>query len=243
MPRGVCMYLPVVTREIVDSCIADRLGDVAQDHRLHGFVAVLEEGRLPLHDRARHLEQRVVADLEAADAASALPAAARAATRSRPSAADQARVALVDLQRAAPTPALISTDQPCVGAPHEDVGHDVLRLRALEGRARPRMAAAHQRQRRLQASSSDAAARAAARRSRGPRQPGGDRGRSRARVRGPACRGSSCASCRQMHSLSDARADARRIERLHEREHALDVLLRHGQVGAQAARDLGGAAR
>ena len=39
------------------------------------------------------------------------------------------------------------------------------------------------------------------------------------------------------------RADARRIERLHEREHLLDVRLRDRQVGAQVLGDLGGGLR
>ena len=32
-----------------------------------------------------------------------------------------------------------------------------------------------------------------------------------------------------MHSDADARTDAGRVERLHERQHLLDVLLGHGQ--------------
>jgi hypothetical protein len=43
-----------------------RLRDVAQDHGLHGFLAFIEERALSVHDAPSDLEQRVIADLEAA---------------------------------------------------------------------------------------------------------------------------------------------------------------------------------
>ena len=45
----------------------DGFGDVAQHHRPHVLFAVLEEFGLPLHDRERDLEQRLVADFQAAN--------------------------------------------------------------------------------------------------------------------------------------------------------------------------------
>ncbi len=53
VPRGVSMYFCVVTREIVDSCRLEHVGDLAQHHRAHRDLAVLEEAALPLDDRLR----------------------------------------------------------------------------------------------------------------------------------------------------------------------------------------------
>src|SRR4029079_13880999 len=44
------------------------VGDILEDHRLHELVAVLEEGRLPLHDAACDFQQRLVADFPSATA-------------------------------------------------------------------------------------------------------------------------------------------------------------------------------
>jgi hypothetical protein len=42
-------------------------GDILQNHRLHVFIAIFEEGGLALHDATRNFEQRIVADFQAAD--------------------------------------------------------------------------------------------------------------------------------------------------------------------------------
>ena len=66
-PCGVCTYLFVVTREIVDSCMPDRLGDVAQDHRLQVADALLEELALLLDDALGDPDDRLPPLLDRAD--------------------------------------------------------------------------------------------------------------------------------------------------------------------------------
>src|SRR5210317_2363704 len=46
---------------------SDFFGDVAQDHGLHGFVAMLQKRSLAGDDAGRYFEQRFIADLETAD--------------------------------------------------------------------------------------------------------------------------------------------------------------------------------
>ena len=138
--------------------------------------------------------------------------------------AHEARVALVDLESRHRR--RVDLDGPAlVGAPHEDVRDDVLGLRALESRPRSRVAAADQRERlvqavlvhgqglpqrgevavrdRLQVIAGDPERELAARRV----------GLELGELQADALR------CR-------SRTDARRVERLDEREHLLDVLLR-----------------
>ena len=55
-PCGVWTYLFDVTREIVDSCMPDRFGHVAQDHRLQVADALLEELALLLDDALGDLD-------------------------------------------------------------------------------------------------------------------------------------------------------------------------------------------
>ena len=76
-PRGVCMYLLEVTREMVDSCMSMACGDVLEDHRPHALLAMLEEGGLALDDAARHFHQRLVADFQALDSQRASCSCAR----------------------------------------------------------------------------------------------------------------------------------------------------------------------
>ena len=66
-PRGVWMYLFETTRETVDSCIADVVGDVAQDQRPQVLDAVVEELALVAHDRVGDLVDRALALVEALD--------------------------------------------------------------------------------------------------------------------------------------------------------------------------------
>src|SRR6185312_16390906 len=71
------------------------LGDVLEDHRLHGLVAVLEERGLPLHDAARDFQQRLVADFQAANQPARF-LQLRAQHRVIGGAADESGVALID---------------------------------------------------------------------------------------------------------------------------------------------------
>ncbi len=124
------------------------LGDVLQDERFHRFLAQFEKTRLPLHDAARHLDQGLVANLEAAhQPARLLQLSAQHGVVG--GARNQVRVSVVD-----PDPRhrrLIDFDDPAVlGAAHEHVRDHVFRLRRVDRRPRPRMAGAHQRQRHLQ---------------------------------------------------------------------------------------------
>ena len=67
MPRGVSMYFCVVTREMVDSCRLERVGDLAQHQRPHRDLAVLEEVALAVDDRLRDAQDRVEALLHVLD--------------------------------------------------------------------------------------------------------------------------------------------------------------------------------
>jgi hypothetical protein len=65
-PRGVCRYFPVVTRDIVDSCISMAS---ATSFRIIGCMDSSPRSRkvlLALDDGARDSQHGVVADLEAA---------------------------------------------------------------------------------------------------------------------------------------------------------------------------------
>ena len=153
---------------------------------------------LPLHDRARDLEQRLVADLEAADQPAGfleLRAQRRIVGRAR----DDAGVALVDAQprhRAG-----VQFDRPAlVGPAHEHVGHDVFGTGALERGTRARMTAPDQRERHLHRLFVRAEQCAAVpRHSRFATACRWSRAMLMARSR-PGVSGSSCASCSVMHS-------------------------------------------
>ena len=54
----------VVTREMVDSCMPS-LGDIPQNQRLYVLVALLQKFPLTLDDAGGHLEQGLVAILQA----------------------------------------------------------------------------------------------------------------------------------------------------------------------------------
>ena len=121
------------------------LRDVLQDHRLHVFIAVFEEGRLPLNDAARHFEQRFIADLKAADEPARF-LQLRAQHGVIRGTADQAGIALVDAN--ARQARGIDLDCPAaLGASHEDVGDDVFRGHGVHARAGARLTGAHQHQR------------------------------------------------------------------------------------------------
>ena len=51
-PRGVCMYLLEVTREMVDSCMSMAWAMSLRIIGPHAFFAMLEEGGLALDDAA-----------------------------------------------------------------------------------------------------------------------------------------------------------------------------------------------
>ena len=212
----------------------DRVGDVAQDHRLHRFLALFQERGLALHDRTGDLQQRLVADLEAAHQPAGLLQLG-AQRRVVGGARHQARVGLVDAQSR--HRGRVHFHGPAVVASlHEHVRHQVLGLPGRERGARPGVAAADQRQRDVQ--------RLLVRIELAPQRAevpvrdllqvlGGDRERELETGR----LGIELLEL-QPEALGEvARAGAGRVQRLHEREHALDVLLRHGQVHAEAARD------
>ncbi len=99
-------------------------GHVLENHRLHVFVAVLEERGLTLHDAAGHLEERLVADLQAADQ----PARFLQLSPEHGvigGTADEARITLIHAN--ARQAGGIDVDHPAsLGPAHEHIGHDVL---------------------------------------------------------------------------------------------------------------------
>ena len=218
-PRGVCMYLLDVTREMVDSCMSMACGDVLEDHRPHAFLAVLEERGLALDDAACHFHEGFVADFQALEQpARFLQLGAHG--RMSGAAAEHVGVTLVEAharQRGA-----VHLDGPAaIGAAHEDVGHHVFGLGAADGGARARMTAAHQRDglRQFVVGSGQLAAQ--------QRELAigelvemfvGD-GQREAQ---PGRVGMQRAQLQREAFAQRARGDARRIERLHEPQHALD---------------------
>ena len=114
------MYLPEVTREMVDFVHLHGLGDVLEDHRSHVLIAMLEECGLPLDDGARNLHERLVADLEALQQPTRL-LQLRTHARVTCVAPDQARIAVV--QAHARQRGGVDLDAPAViRAAHEDIG-------------------------------------------------------------------------------------------------------------------------
>ncbi len=215
---------------------ADGLGNVAQDHRLHGLVALLEERDLSLHDRARHLEQCLATNLQAADQPAGflqLCPQRRVVLRPR----HQPGVALVDPE--AWNRGRVDLDDPALGAaPYEHVGHDVLGWRAFECSTRPWIAAANERNGLVHgvfvhAESLRKAGEVAVRNF--LQVPAGDHEREFAAGRGRL-------ELRKLQADAfshRAGPDAGRVQRLQEVEHAHDVLLRDRQVHAEALRDVG----
>ena len=123
----------------------DRFGDVLEDHRPHVLVALLEEGRLALDDRAGDLHERLVADLEALEQPARL-LQLRAHGGVAGVAADEAGVTLIEAH--ARQGGGVELDAPAViGAAHEHIRHHVFGAAGADGRAGARMAGAHQRQR------------------------------------------------------------------------------------------------
>ena len=112
--------------------------DVMQHERLHGFRAVVEEGALAVHDRARDLEQRLVSGIQALDEPARLLELVLQVTvvGARIPAVDHLFVMTIDTQ--------IRGDVRIeIGAPHaadfldDDVGDDIARLRRGDGISRP----------------------------------------------------------------------------------------------------------
>ena len=195
----------------------DGLGDVLQDHRLHGLLAAVEEGLLALDDRARDPEHRVVADLEAAEQPARL-LQLRAQHRVVRRARDHAGVALVhpDARQA---DGLSSTDQPWGVRRAKTSGTTYSGAQRLERGAGARVAAANQRERDVELLAADVhlalqgGELLAGHQLEMPVGEGARRGE--AGSRGVELREL------QLDALGDgARADAGRIELLDDREHA-----------------------
>ncbi len=103
---------------------ADLVGDIAQHHRLHRFVTLLQEIGLPLHYACRNLEQGLVSDLQAANKPACFLQLG-AQHRVIATAAQQFCVLLIDgqLRHAGGT----DFDLPAIiHLAHEHVGNDVL---------------------------------------------------------------------------------------------------------------------
>ena len=198
----------------------DGLGDVLQDHRLHGLLAAVEECLLALDDRPRHPEHRVVPDLEAAQEPACLlklGAQHRMVGRAR----DHAGIALVHADSRQCRG--IQLDEPPLRSPsREDIRHDVFSAQRLERRTRPRVAAAHQREGDIELLAADVQLALQRRKlvaghqlqvpvGEGARN--GEAGQRRVELREL-----------QLDALGDrACANARRIELLDDGEHALDT--------------------
>jgi len=63
-PRGVCMYVAVVTRELSIRAFPRLRRRPLRMSGFHRFLPQFEKTCLPLHDAARHLDQGLVANLE-----------------------------------------------------------------------------------------------------------------------------------------------------------------------------------
>ena len=221
-------------RSSIRAC--DGLGDVAQDHRPHVFLALLEERAWrSTMVRATLISVSLrISRLFSSQRASCSWARSLAFGRRRP----PGRIALVHLE--ARHRRRIDLHRPApVGAPHEHVGNDVLRLARPRTATRARMAAADQR-RAPPAAVLVAGTAAAARRCRDRRRPQvlarnrGARSRPGVRVRAGELQADALAPSARRRRPGRASARSRAPARPRPRSR---------QVGAQAARDVGQRAR
>ena len=213
---------------------ADGLGDVPKHHGAHELLAAVEKVRLAPDNGLGHLQQRFVANLEAADEPSRL--LQLGAQHAVPvSAAQGAGIGLVHAQPRCD--GRVQLDDPLpVAAAHEDIRNRVLGGGRVDRRSGTRMACAHQQQRlfhilpgclqeprqrvrptfrdQFQVFGGD-----------GPRKPEAGGGRIELRQL-------------QEHGFADgAGADARRVQVLNEPDRRLDLLLRSHHVRRQRRLD------